>query len=519
MWFGDLVTMRWWDDLWLNESFAEYASHLATAEATRLDAGLDDLLLAGEVLGVPPGPAALDPPDRRRHPRPRGRRGQLRRHHLRQGRLGAQAARRVGGPRGVLRRRPAPTSPGTPGATPSSRDLLAELEATCGRDLAAWSELWLEQAGVTLLRPEIETDARRDDHLLRRPPGGPGRAPDAAPAPSRRRRVRRRRGRRRRLERGCASSSTSTAPGPTVPELVGAAAPGPAPGQRRRPRLRQGAPGRGVAGLGAANLGAFTDSLPRALVLGLRVGHDPRRRVAGAASSSTWCCGTSRTRRTPRWCSVLLRQLATAVEPYVARRSTRRDARGAAWRTGCRHWPAAPRRRRHPAAAGQGAGPARRHGGRSSTSVAGLARRPARRSTASSVDTDLRWDLLHGARGRGPRGRRPIAAELGRDATATGERAAARARGPRSRPQRPRRGVARRRGLRRPAPTPCRLDDRRVRPGARPRPARAVRRAVLRGPRDGVERTRTNEMAQNIVVGLYPHSSGAHREHGVDVVA
>ncbi|MGH3739163.1 MAG: aminopeptidase N, partial [Micromonosporaceae bacterium] len=35
MWFGDLVTMRWWDDLWLNESFAEWASHWCMAEATR----------------------------------------------------------------------------------------------------------------------------------------------------------------------------------------------------------------------------------------------------------------------------------------------------------------------------------------------------------------------------------------------------------------------------------------------------------------------------------------------------
>ena len=34
MWFGDLVTMRWWDDLWLNESFAEWASHHALVQAT-----------------------------------------------------------------------------------------------------------------------------------------------------------------------------------------------------------------------------------------------------------------------------------------------------------------------------------------------------------------------------------------------------------------------------------------------------------------------------------------------------
>uniref|UniRef100_UPI001E33FC47 M1 family metallopeptidase n=1 Tax=Desertihabitans aurantiacus TaxID=2282477 RepID=UPI001E33FC47 len=37
-WFGDLVTMRWWDDLWLNESFAEYLGQRVTTEVTRYDA-------------------------------------------------------------------------------------------------------------------------------------------------------------------------------------------------------------------------------------------------------------------------------------------------------------------------------------------------------------------------------------------------------------------------------------------------------------------------------------------------
>ena len=45
MWFGNLVTMKWWDDLWLNESFATFMSHMAMANAPTLE----DLTLSWEI--------------------------------------------------------------------------------------------------------------------------------------------------------------------------------------------------------------------------------------------------------------------------------------------------------------------------------------------------------------------------------------------------------------------------------------------------------------------------------------
>ena len=45
MWFGNHVTMKWWDDLWLNESFATFMSHMCLEDAK----GLEDYTLSWEL--------------------------------------------------------------------------------------------------------------------------------------------------------------------------------------------------------------------------------------------------------------------------------------------------------------------------------------------------------------------------------------------------------------------------------------------------------------------------------------
>ena len=176
MWFGDLVTMRWWDDLWLNESFAEWACYHAGRRGDRVTRRLDDVRQRPQELGLRAGPAALHAPDRRRHTRLAGGRGELRRHHLRQGRLGAQAAGRLRRAGELPRRAAGRTSASTRSATPSSADLLDPLSrmppaatSTPGPSSGCGP------AGVNTLRAAFELDADGALHLA---------SPSSRPPPS-----------------------------------------------------------------------------------------------------------------------------------------------------------------------------------------------------------------------------------------------------------------------------------------------------------------------------------------------
>ena len=156
MWFGDYVTMKWWNDLWLNASFAEFTSTLATAEATEWhDAwatfcsgekswalnqdqlstthpivapinDLNDTYVNFDGITYAKGASVLK-------------------------QLVAYVGRSefFEGINHYLYRHAYSNA--------TLNDLLTELEGTSGRDLKTWSAQWLEQAGINTIATDLHT--------------------------------------------------------------------------------------------------------------------------------------------------------------------------------------------------------------------------------------------------------------------------------------------------------------------------------------------------------------------------
>ncbi|MFI6693280.1 aminopeptidase N [Streptomyces sp. NPDC050433] len=158
MWFGDLVTMRWWDDLWLKESFADFMGALSLAEATRFSDSwvtfansrkswayradqlpsthpitadirdLEDAKLNFDGITYAKGASVLK-------------------------QLVAYVGREafLEGARRYFKRH----------AYGNTRleDLLSVLEETSGRDMTSWARSWLQTAGVNSLTPAVTYDA------------------------------------------------------------------------------------------------------------------------------------------------------------------------------------------------------------------------------------------------------------------------------------------------------------------------------------------------------------------------
>ncbi|QPZ37055.1 aminopeptidase N [Paramicrobacterium chengjingii] len=158
MWFGDLVTMKWWNDLWLNESFAEWASTIATAQATEWTEAWTTFQAMekswaykqDQLPSTHPVVATIN--------------------DLEDVQVNFDGITYAKGG-SVLKQLVAWVGEEAFFAGVSAyfakheysntelKDLLSELEVTSGRDLSDWSQKWLETAGVNTLYPDVTVDS------------------------------------------------------------------------------------------------------------------------------------------------------------------------------------------------------------------------------------------------------------------------------------------------------------------------------------------------------------------------
>ena len=164
MWFGDLVTMRWWDDLWLNESFATWASVVAQVSATEYGSAwttfanvekswayVQDQLpsthpIAADMVDLAAVEVNFDGIT-----------------YAKGASVLKQLAAYVGFEEFLTGLRAYFKAHAFANAT--LEDLLSALEETSGRDLHVWAASWLQTTGLNTISADIDVD---DDGLITR---------------------------------------------------------------------------------------------------------------------------------------------------------------------------------------------------------------------------------------------------------------------------------------------------------------------------------------------------------------
>jgi len=157
MWFGDLVTMKWWQDLWLNESFAEWASYMSVSESTKYKHAWTEFnsvrknwaYRADQLTSTHPIAVEMEDLD------------DVRTNfdgisYAKGASVLQQLVAHVGRDNFIAGLRKYFAKHAYKNTELS--DLITELEATSGKDLTAWVATWLRTAGVNTLRPVVTLD-------------------------------------------------------------------------------------------------------------------------------------------------------------------------------------------------------------------------------------------------------------------------------------------------------------------------------------------------------------------------